>query len=659
MKALMMPLLLLMGLQFWGWQLELFWLAGCLSAIFIVVVYQQGRYTFEITSFYHIANLCVLILAAAFAYFWLDEKVSKALFPTLQLLPLALMPMLMMQYLHQSRRVPSHAWMFFKRDKEAKHRWMDISPLFLVACLFSAGASRHSGYEYFLGASLLLLLLLFWLQRAVNFKTKLTLVLFFMAVVLLALVTQWTLNDLQNRLEARINQWILNQGHTGQGSTAIGEIGRLKLSDHIVSRVQTNRKITTPLLLQQGTYQRYHHGEWYSGAWADVQVPFSDGQWQLQDEHEPAEQYLRFLQVFAQDKATLALPYNSLSIKNLAAETLQVKQGASVQAQGLRPFSAFDVYYSLALPDALVISRSDVSVTKDEAVTIALIAQKLNLYQIKQEQGSAKALEVLKQYFNREFTYSTWLQAVPNRPNKQTALTSFLLQTKSGHCEYFATATVLLLREIGIASRYAVGYAMSEQQAEGAADADKGLFLVRERDAHAWALADIDGKWVVADFTPPNWLEIENQHRSSWQTWADMWSNLEFIFKQWRYGEDDKNTSMWLWLLAVLFAFLAFRLLRRVRTKSVSLEQKQTHLQDAAWQALEHDLLAAGYPRQHGQTLHSWFENIHEYDLFYLLDLYYLKRFSAQGLSEAEQKHLDQGIAELRDRLKEHLEQTK
>ena len=59
-------------------------------------------------------------------------------------------------------------------------------------------------------------------------------------------------------------------------------------------------------------------------------------------------------------------------------------------------------------------------------------------------------------------------------------MSRFLLRTRSGHCEYFATATVLLLRQLGIPARYAVGYAVHE--------ATGRKYVVRQRDAHAWCL---------------------------------------------------------------------------------------------------------------------------------------------------------------------------
>ena len=93
----------------------------------------------------------------------------------------------------------------------------------------------------------------------------------------------------------------------------------------------------------------------------------------------------------------------------------------------------------------------------------------------------------------RHFRYTLYLSGA--RPGR-TALEEFLLTTRAGHCEYFATATALLLREAGVPARYAVGYAVHEWSRV------EGRWIVRARDAHAWALAWVDGAWVEVDTTP-------------------------------------------------------------------------------------------------------------------------------------------------------------
>jgi transglutaminase-like putative cysteine protease len=57
----------------------------------------------------------------------------------------------------------------------------------------------------------------------------------------------------------------------------------------------------------------------------------------------------------------------------------------------------------------------------------------------------------------------------------------FLFQSRLGWCEQIASSLVVLARSIGIPARLATGFA------PGARDALTGRFVVRERDAHAWA----------------------------------------------------------------------------------------------------------------------------------------------------------------------------
>ena len=98
-------------------------------------------------------------------------------------------------------------------------------------------------------------------------------------------------------------------------------------------------------------------------------------------------------------------------------------------------------------------------------------------------------VKTLRGWFLGRFSYSRYLAGA--RPGR-TALEEFLLTSRAGHCEYFASATVLLLRHAGIPARYTVGYAAHEWSTI------EQRWLVRARDAHAWALAWIDGAWVDA-----------------------------------------------------------------------------------------------------------------------------------------------------------------
>lgn len=81
-------------------------------------------------------------------------------------------------------------------------------------------------------------------------------------------------------------------------------------------------------------------------------------------------------------------------------------------------------------------------------------------------------------------------------PHEGDPVTDFLLNGKDGHCEYFASAAVILLRCVGVPARYVGGYFAHEPAAGGGT-------IVRRRDAHAWAECWVDGRgWTTVEATP-------------------------------------------------------------------------------------------------------------------------------------------------------------
>lgn len=117
-------------------------------------------------------------------------------------------------------------------------------------------------------------------------------------------------------------------------------------------------------------------------------------------------------------------------------------------------------------------------------------------------------------------TYDLKLDGVPFG---EDVVEYFLFQGEKGFCEHFASAGVLLLREMGVPARYVSGYTVrvsdftsGEVQAEHADDVGasvgKGNFIsgedaytavVMDNRAHAWAEVYMDGVgWVPVEMTP-------------------------------------------------------------------------------------------------------------------------------------------------------------
>ena len=80
-------------------------------------------------------------------------------------------------------------------------------------------------------------------------------------------------------------------------------------------------------------------------------------------------------------------------------------------------------------------------------------------------------------YLRENITYTTTI-SFPDESVDQ--LEYFLFDSKRGFCNYSASAEVLMLRSVGIPARLAVGYAQGEPNLQDS------IYIVRERDLHAW-----------------------------------------------------------------------------------------------------------------------------------------------------------------------------
>jgi protein-glutamine gamma-glutamyltransferase len=77
-------------------------------------------------------------------------------------------------------------------------------------------------------------------------------------------------------------------------------------------------------------------------------------------------------------------------------------------------------------------------------------------------------------------------------------LAEFLFDAREGHCEYFATAMVIMLRKLDIPARIVNGFQMGEYN-----DLNR-LYTVRESDAHSWVEVYFprSNSWIEFDPTP-------------------------------------------------------------------------------------------------------------------------------------------------------------
>jgi transglutaminase-like putative cysteine protease len=200
---------------------------------------------------------------------------------------------------------------------------------------------------------------------------------------------------------------------------------------------------------------------------------------------------------------------------------------------------------------------------------IAKLAQDI----LKTEKSPLKAARLIENYLSQNLQYS-----LDETISAENPLADFLFVKKRGHCEQFATAFAVLLRQGGFASRVVGGFFGGEQLGN--------RYILRAGDAHAWTqVYDNRLGWVSFDATPPvgrqarpnaffAWaLEVQEAMDAWWQSKVVDYS----IKDQTRIAKSLLNSKaqateirwkpfapswQWLWLSAFPFflgGFLYFR----------------------------------------------------------------------------------------------------
>src|ERR1700734_2111816 len=108
-------------------------------------------------------------------------------------------------------------------------------------------------------------------------------------------------------------------------------------------------------------------------------------------------------------------------------------------------------------------------------------------------------------------------------------LAYFLFERRAGHCEYFAAAMTVMLRDLGIPARYVGGFLPGEYNDLG------GDYIVRASDAHAWVEAYFPGYgWITFDPTPPG----DGKRKGLFARLGMYWDWFQFAWDEWVINYD-------------------------------------------------------------------------------------------------------------------------
>ena len=286
--------------------------------------------------------------------------------------------------------------------------------------------------------------------------------------------------------------------------------GAAKRSDRIVLRLTADRADWKRVVrLREAAFTLYRDGEWTRRpspgrptAWPDP--PPSAG---------PRGEPVRIdLNLFA--KGFLFLPYG--------VETLRLEEGRSaltlsdgvVQASAGRRAVRYEAGLGPVGP-----ARGP----GESAIDPAIVPRPVRDYADKllgDERDPAAEWEKIRAHFAKNFVYT--LEPPESRGDP---VVDFLTRHHAGHCEYFASATALMLAGRGIRARLVTGSYGGEV----------GLFssaiVVRGENLHAWVEADLDGSgFTVLDPTPPAGVPPAESRGSFWRQLASLGREIEFFY---------------------------------------------------------------------------------------------------------------------------------
>jgi len=662
------PLLAGAALLFWGWHTGFFFFAVVMAGIVEASRITTARWEFSQSDYNRIWNLCAILFLGVAVYCFASNdgaesvagmfgaranrtaamlKTTRSVLLLFQWLPVIFFPVMAAQGYGAKEKIDfsTFSWLLRRKlagraaaSKSAGPGGVNISFIYFGVCLFAASAEKSDSAWFYPGLGLLIGSALFT-QRPKHYPVAVWATVMVL-VAALGFGAQFGLRQLHRaieQLDSMIFSRLAGSAFSAKDSqTSIGSIGRLNLSGRIVLRLESERG-DFPEYLREASYNIFRSPTWHATRrnFSGVLSETNETTWVLLPKKESRHSVSLALSL-RKGQGLLALP-TGFSVLEQLPGALETNRFGAVKIEGLN-FLNFRAKYDEGPTIDGLYDEDDLSIPPAEDQALSEVAAQL---QLKPDMDTREALRTVNGFFHDNFVYSSYLTGQHQGATNETPLARFLLRQRSGHCEYFATATTLLLRKAGIHARYAVGYAVQETSKKKA--------VVRERHAHAWCLVYANGIWHDFDTTPSSWAEVEGKHASFWEPFSDAWSRAWFEFSKWRYGKSNWRRFV-PWIVAPLILVLVGQLFwrkraRRGHSSAISPPPFWPGL-DSEFYHIEQTLAARGLNRRNDESNASWVSRVATVEpevartLPDILRLHYRYRFDPTGLSPAERHEL-------------------
>ncbi|MGK0296870.1 MAG: hypothetical protein ACI9XC_000469 [Gammaproteobacteria bacterium] len=624
------PFTIAAALLLWGWQTKFILFAIPMIIIIELARWVSWRWPISNKEFHALSDFSGVGFFIVVIYIFTTVG-SRGIFVILSIMPFILFLLLVVQLYSEDGKIGLSSLFVSLRRLDAKKSpdaatKIDLSLPYLLVCIISASSGNIRTVWFFI-LSFILISIVLWSFRPQRYQFSTWCILLFLAAGI-SYAGQDGLRDIQRSLEASIvglfDQFMWRYRDPERATTAIGTIGRLKLSDRIVIRADPEERLNQPLYLREASYHQYNYG-----VWNNLQSIYTvidqglDGNWQLADA-EPGKDITISTNI-RNEISVIPLPIGTTSIENVTAFELSKNNFGTVKMEIQEGWIDYKAIYQDNVLDSKPVP-ADLNISEIYREDFDRLARDLDLY----DKPHNQVVSSIESFFQNNFTYTL---AQNGRYPRGKYLQNFLFNTRSGHCEYFATSTALLLRIVGIPTRYVVGYVVDEySQIEG-------QYVARSRDAHSWVQAFIDDQWRIVDTTPAIWAPTEDENASFFEPFMDIYSWISYRYSLYQSNEglEQKETNYnLLYLLFPLILILVWRLIvkeRIIRKKDISKNASKNIFQgkDSSIYALIDAFNKAGFERRKGETLACWFARVNEITHISELDkavtLHYIYRF--------------------------------
>ncbi len=615
-------------------------------------------------------QLTTVLIALAGVLIFLESTPYQALPNLLTWLPPLLLPMQFVQAYGLEKSLPVNTFSFLARHRRKRNLRLGLTEslvhinfgnVYFVTTLVASTLGSRAGSRAFLPG---IVILTGWLLLPRSRSRPLALILALVTAGGLAIAGQWGIKELDDRFlgDTSPGRMTFNPNAI---STLVGKPGKVEQSPEIIWRLRPENS-APPRLLRTACYNDYHEGSWRLRPHAESQFkdldtiePVTGEIYHLLTENQmPAVKHAairadmpRFnLRGAASNESPLPLPGDAASLRDFELDSVERNSLGTV-----RVFPKHSVIEGMVRwkggtdPESPPFPREDLGIPKPEREALRTVAAQLGLA----EQPTLQAkLDVIREWLQRDFSYTRTLTIFSSRRHP-TAITRFLTEVKAGHCEYFAAATTLLLREAGIPARYTIGYAVMER------DARRGEFVIRGTHGHAWCRVwDAGaGRWIDFDTTPANWLSALPPQNTAMQRFNDWLKRAREDFFLWRNRPKNRLAAT-LVMSAISLGVIGFvitklwRSKRRMESAKRRISGYEGPVSRTALNEIEPQAEKCLGPRPPGQPLAVWLTGLRPIltDTSVLdeaLELHQRLRFDPAPPMKTDQERLAQLAGEL------------